>query len=79
VIRRSFHEQDDEQEVTCVCAGGHDYWEVVGLSQGSVQDDVIIHILGAVVADEAHEADLVVDDEQRGIVPINSLELVCSN
>ena len=44
-----------------------------------MQDDIVEHILWGVVADEAHESDLVVDDEQSGVVPINPLELVCSN
>ena len=44
-----------------------------------MQDDVVVHLLCAVVADEAHEADLVVDNKQRGVVPINPLEFVCGD
>ena len=62
-----------------ICAGGDDDGETVGLAQGSVEDDVVVHVLCAVVTDDTQESDLVVDDEQGGVVPINPLELVCSN
>ena len=40
----------------------------MGLAQGGVEDDVVVHVLWAVVTDEAQESDLVVDDEQSGVV-----------
>ena len=60
-------------------AGGYDHGEAVGLAQGSMEDDVVIHVLWGVVLDEAHETDLVVDDEQSRVVPVDPLELVPSD
>ena len=62
-----------------ICAGGDNDGEIIGLAQGSVEDNVLVHILWCVIVDKAHESDLVVDDEQSGVVPINTLELVCGN
>ena len=62
-----------------VTAGGDNDGEPVGLTQGRVQDDVVVHILSTVVADDAQETNLVVDDEQSGVVSINSFKLVCSS
>jgi len=63
VVRRSNHQGGDRREVTLICTCGDDDGETVGLAQGGVQDDVVVHVLWAVVADEAQESDLVVDDE----------------
>ena len=60
-------------------AGGNDHREVVGLAKASMEEDVVVHILDAVVADNPYETDLVVDDEQGGIVPIDSLKRICSD
>jgi len=79
VVRRLTHQGGDRQEVTLICAGGDNYREAVGLAQGSVQDYIVEHVPWGVITDEAHESDLVVDDEQNGVVPINPLELVRSN
>ena len=67
------------KEITLIRARGDDDGETVGLAQGCVEDDVVVNILDAVVTDDADEADLVVDDEQSGVVPIDSLERVCSH
>lgn len=42
-----------------------------------MEENVVVHILGVVVADDAHKADLVVDDEQSGVVLINPFKRVC--
>ena len=65
--------------ITLIRAGGDDNRETVGLAQGCVEEDVIVHLLDTVVTDDADEADLVVDDEQCGVVPIDPLECVCSH
>ena len=44
-----------------------------------MEDNAIVHVLNVVVTDDSHEADLMVDDEQSGIVPIDPLKLVCGN
>ena len=44
-----------------------------------MQDNVVAHILSAVVADDAQETNLVVDDEQRSVVSIDPVKLVCSS
>ena len=64
---------------TLIRAGGDDNREVVDLAQASVEDNIVVHILDAVVTDDAQETDLVVDDEQSGVVPIDPLKRVCSN
>lgn len=64
---------------TLIRAGGDDNREVIGLAQASVEDNVVVHLLEVVVTDNAQEADLVVDDEQSGVVPVDPLKLVCSN
>jgi len=46
-----------------ICASGDDNGEVVGLAQTSMEENVVLHVLGVVVPDDAHETDLVVDDE----------------
>ena len=43
-----------------------------------MEENVVVHILGVVVTDDAQETDLVVDDEQSCIVLVNPLELVRS-
>ena len=53
----------DREELTLICAGGDNDGEIIGLAQGSVEDNVLVHILWCVIADKAHESDLVVDDE----------------
>lgn len=53
--------------------------EVVGLAKAGVEENVVVHILGAVVGDGAQKADLVVDYEQSDVVLINPLKRVCSN
>jgi len=58
-------------------AGGDNNGKVVGLSQGRVEDDVVVYILSVVVTHNAQESDLVVDYEQSGIVPIYAFKLVC--
>ena len=55
-------------------AGGDDNREVVDLTQGGVKENIVVHDLGAGVTDGTHETDLMVDDEQSGVVPINPLE-----
>ena len=68
-----------EGKVTCICAGSHDDGQIVGLGKASMEHDVVVHVLYGVVADEPHEADLVVDNKQRNVVPINPLEFVCGD
>jgi hypothetical protein len=60
-------------------AGGDNNREAVGLTEASVEDNVVVHILGAVVTNNAYQADLVVDDEQSGVVLIDPFKRVCSN
>ena len=62
-----------------VRAGSNNNGKVVGLTQTGVEHDVVVHVLGVVVEHNAHKPDLVVDDEQCGIVSINPLKLVCRN
>ena len=64
---------------TLIRAGGDDDREVIDLTQGSVKEDTVVHILGAGVADYTDETDLMVNDEQSGVIPIDPLERVCSN
>ena len=59
--------------------GGDDNGKVVDLAKASVEEDVVVHFLGGIVADDAQKADLVVDYEQCGVVLVNPLKLVCSN
>jgi hypothetical protein len=49
--------------ITLIRAGGDDNRETVGLAQGCVEEDVVVHILDTVVTDDADKTDLVVDDE----------------
>ena len=79
MIRRLFYQGGDREEVTLICAGGNDDRETVGLTQGSMEDNNVEHVLWGVIADEAHESDLVVDDEQCGVILVNLLELVRSS
>jgi len=44
-----------------------------------MEHNVVVHVLWAVIADKAHEADLVVDDQQCSLGPVDPLKLVCSN
>ena len=64
---------------TLIRAGGNDHREVVGLAQASVEEDVVVHILDGVITDDPYETDLVVDDEQGGVVPIDPLKRICSD
>lgn len=73
-VRKAIGEKD-----TLIRAGGDDNGEVVDLAKTSVEYDVVVHGLGVVVTDDAYEANLVVDDEQRGVIPINPLKLVCGD
>ena len=73
------YQRDDRQKITLVRAAGDDNREVVGLAQRGVQDDIVVHLLDAVVTDVTDETNLVVDDEQRDVVPIDPLERVCSH
>jgi uncharacterized membrane protein len=50
-----------------------------GLRIVGVKDSVVVYTLDVVVTDDAHETDLVVDDEQSGVVPIGPLKLICGN
>jgi len=58
-------------------AGGDNNGEVVGLAQGRVEDNVVVHILSVVVTHDPQESDLVVNYEQSSIVSIDPLKLVC--
>ena len=58
-------------------AGGDNNGEVVGLAQGRVEDNVVVHILRVVVTHDPQESDLVVNYEQSSIVSIDPLKLVC--
>ena len=64
---------------TLVRAAGDDNREVVGLAKRGVEDDIVVHLLDTVVTDVTDETNLVVDDEQRDVVPIDPLERVCSH
>ena len=64
---------------TLIRASGDYNREVVGLAQASMEDNVVIHILSVGVTNDPYEADLMVDDEQSGIIPIDPLKRVCSN
>jgi hypothetical protein len=50
-----------------------------GLRIVGVKDSVVVYTLDVVVTDDAHETDLVVDDEQSGVVPIGPFKLICGN
>jgi hypothetical protein len=63
VVRRSLPKGSEKKKITLIRAGGDDHGEVVGYTQGSVEDDVVVHILDAAVSDDARETDLVVNDE----------------
>jgi len=63
--------------MTLISAGGDNDGEVVDLSQGRVEDDVVVHVLSVVVTHDAQETDLMVDYEQGRIVPIDAFKLVC--
>ena len=56
-------------------AGSDDNGKVVGLAKASVKENVVVHVLGAVVTDNAQKADLVVDDKQSRVVLVNPLKL----
>ena len=64
------------RKFTLLRAGSDDNGKVVGLAKASVKENVVVHVLGAVVTDNAQKTDLVVDDEQSGIVLVNPLKLV---
>jgi len=68
-----------DKKRTLIRAGGNDNGEVVCLAQSSVENNVVVQILNVVVTDDAHETDLVVDNEQSGIVLIDPLKLVCGD
>jgi len=53
VIRKSFYRKDPGQEITLFAAGGDNNGEVVGLSQGRVEDNVVVYILSVVVTHDA--------------------------
>ena len=65
--------------MTLISAGGDNNGEVVGLAQGRVEDNVIVHIPSVVITYSAQETDLVVDDEQSGVVSIDPFKLVCGD
>ena len=44
-----------------------------------MEDNVVVHVLNVVVTDDARETDLMVGNEQSGVVPVDSLKLVCIN
>ena len=63
-----------------IWAGGDNDGEAIDLTWGSMEGDVIVHVLGTVVMDDPHMTDLVVNDEQDGIVPVKPLkQVVCGN
>ena len=66
------------KKITLILAGGDDNREIVGLSKCGVEDDVVVHLRDVVVTDGTDEAHLVLDDEQRYVVPVDSLERVRS-
>ena len=39
-----------------------------------MKENIVVHDLGAGVTDGTHETDLMVNDEQSGVIPINPLE-----
>jgi hypothetical protein len=59
-------------------ASGDDNGKIAGLAKASVEDNVVVRILDVAVADGARETDLVADDEQSSVVPVDPLALVCS-
>lgn len=63
---------------TLIRTGGDDDREVIDLAQGGVKKNAVIHILGAGVMDHAHETDLTVENEQRGVIPADPLERECN-
>ena len=66
------------KKITLIPADGNDNGKTVGLAQCGVEYEVVVHLLDAVVTDGTDEADLVVDDEQGCVVPINPFERVRS-
>ena len=60
-------------------AGGDDDRQVIDLTQGGVKEDTVVHILGAGVTDYADETNLMVDDEQSGVISVDPLEGECSD
>jgi hypothetical protein len=67
------------KKITLILARGDDNREIVGLAKCGVEDDVVVHFRDVVVTDGTDEAHLVLDDEQRHVVPIDSFERVCSD
>ena len=59
-------------------ASGDDNGKIAGLSKASVEDNIVVRILGVAVADGARETGLVADDEQSGVVLVDPLAPVCS-
>ena len=60
-------------------AGGDNNGEIVGLAQIRVEDDVVVHILSIVITHGAQETNLMVDEEQSGVVSVNPFKLVCKD
>jgi len=65
--------------MTLICAGGNNNRKAISLAKASVEENVVVHVLHAVVTDDAYKTDLVVNDEQSGVVPIDPFKRVCSN
>jgi hypothetical protein len=66
------------ETITLILAGGDDNREIVGLAKCGMEDDVVVHFRDIVVTDGTDEADLVLDDKQRHVIPIDPLERVRS-
>lgn len=57
-------------------AGGENNWEIEHLGHRGMCQDVVFHLQGRVIADDVVETDLVVDDQEGGIVLVNSFKFV---
>lgn len=58
----------------CLGAGGEDRGEVKNISESSVCEDVVFELVGGEVADELEETELVVDDQEHGLVLVDAGE-----
>lgn len=58
----------------CLGAGGEDRGEVENVSEGGVGQDVVSVLVGGKVTDELEKAELMVDDQEHGVVFVESGE-----
>jgi hypothetical protein len=65
------------ERLTNLRTRGHNHRQVKHLANRSMRIDVVPHLNRSEVPDEVEQADLMVDDQQRRIVLVDPLELVC--